>query len=248
MRKKIVAGNWKMNTDLESAKKLATEIIEKSKKTSANLIISPPFSFLLPVQQITENSVVSVASQNCSKYEKGAYTGDVSSKMIASIGVESTILGHSERREYFQETNEILSEKLKRALEDSLNVIFCVGETLEEREKNVQESVIASQLEVIFSNEKTTAKNTIIAYEPVWAIGTGKTATPEQAESIHHFIRSLSEKKKGKDFSENISLLYGGSCNPKNAKELFSQPNIDGGLVGGASLNSDDFIAIAQSF
>ncbi len=251
MRKKIVAGNWKMNTTVPQGETLAKEIVKMASEvpSDVNLIVAPPFTHLSKVADAIKGSRVALSAQNCADKESGAYTGEVSAKMLASVPAEYVILGHSERREYYGETNAKLVEKIKLALGENLSVIYCVGEKLDEREKGEHFNVIASQVkEVLFNLTAEQLEKVVIAYEPVWAIGTGKTATSAQAQEVHEFIRKTVAGKFGEDAAERISILYGGSCKPGNAKELFACKDIDGGLIGGASLVADDFIAIAKSF
>jgi triosephosphate isomerase len=254
MRKKIVAGNWKMNKNYNEACSLITEIIDGLRKSTISkeqlVILAPPFPFLeLAVSRTEETDYISVAAQNCHSEEKGAFTGEVSTSMIASIGASHVIIGHSERRAYFKEDDLFLSKKVKAAIQQKLVPIFCCGEVLAEREKGNHFNVVKSQLENgLFMLDHDDFKNVIVAYEPVWAIGTGVTATNAQAEEMHAFIRDLISEKYGKAIAENTVILYGGSCNAKNAKELFSNPNIDGGLIGGASLIAIDFVSIVNSF
>ncbi len=250
MRKKIVAGNWKMNTTVPEGVALAKEVVEAAASLSSDvkLIVGTPFTHLSSVAAALEGSDVELSAQNCADEVKGAYTGEVSARMLASLPVKYVILGHSERREYYGETNEKLVKKINLALAENIAPIYCVGEKLEEREAGKHFEVVASQIkEVLFGLTVEQMKNIVIAYEPVWAIGTGKTATSEQAQEIHAYIRSVLAEKFGAT-AEEISILYGGSCKPSNAKELFAQKDIDGGLIGGASLVASDFIAIAKSF
>ena len=249
MRKKIVAGNWKMNNTLEAGIELAKEVNAKVKEANANnveVVLGTPFIHLADVNKVVDSVVVS--SQDCAKEVSGAYTGEVSAAMVASCGCKYVILGHSERRSYYGDTNEVLVEKVARALENNLEVIFCIGEVLEEREAEKQNEVVKSQLENgVFQLSAEDFAKVVVAYEPVWAIGTGKTATSAQAEEIHAYIRSVIADKYNQEVADNTSILYGGSCNAKNADELFSQPNVDGGLIGGASLKADDFLAIINA-
>lgn len=250
MRKKIVAGNWKMNTTVPEGVELAKEVVKEAASLSSDvkLIVGVPFTHLTSVAAALEGSKVELSAQNCADEVKGAYTGEVSAKMLASLPVKYVILGHSERREYYGETNEKLVKKINLALAENIAPIYCVGEKLEEREAGKHFEVVASQIkEVLFGLTEEQMKNIVIAYEPVWAIGTGKTATSEQAQEIHAFIRETLAEKFGA-LAEEISILYGGSCKPSNAQELFAQKDIDGGLIGGASLVASDFIAIAKSF
>ncbi|HCQ28970.1 MAG TPA: triose-phosphate isomerase [Flavobacteriales bacterium] len=248
-RKNIVAGNWKMNKTLNEAIELTQKINQLHQSPEIELIIIPPFPFLTEVhKEITQNNI-KVGAQNCSEHTSGAYTGEVSAKMLASCHAKYVIIGHSERRDYFKETNQQLAEKVNRTIENHLIPIFCVGEKLSERETNKHFEVIEKQLnEGLFHLDNHQINNCIIAYEPVWAIGTGKTASPQQAQEIHAFIRSLLTKKYDEQTANDISILYGGSCKPANAKELFAQNDIDGGLIGGASLVAEDFVQIAESF
>ena len=249
MRKHIVAGNWKMNTDFSEAKKLITEIVCDINNDTTEVIVAPPFVNLKTVVKATKNSQIKVAAQNMHHEISGAFTGEVSGNMLKSIGVNHVILGHSERRAYFNETNELLKQKVTSALKQGFTVIFCFGEELEDRKANIQEEVVRKQLaEALFHLEETAYKNIILAYEPVWAIGTGETATPEQAQEMHAYVRSLIETNYSKDTANNLSILYGGSVKPTNAKELFSNPDVDGGLIGGAALKANDFLTIVDAF
>jgi triosephosphate isomerase len=250
MRKKIVAGNWKMNTTYQEGETLAKGIAAKKPEVPDNvlLVVAPPFTHLCCLTGALREAGVGIAAQNCAAEEKGAYTGEVSAKMLASIGVEYCIIGHSERREYYGETNAILLKKVQQALSAGLRPVFCIGEVLAEREANRYFEVVKTQLsEVILQLSPADFQKIVIAYEPVWAIGTGKTATAAQAQEIHAYIRQILAGKFG-DAANDTSILYGGSCKPSNANELFSQPDVDGGLIGGASLVADDFIAIAKAY
>ena len=251
MRKKIVAGNWKMNTTVSEGVELAKAVVARSAEVPANvgLIVAAPFTHLVSVADAVKGSKVEVSAQNCADHEKGAYTGEVAVNMLVSAGCTWTILGHSERRQYYGETDEKLVEKTKLALGAGLKVILCVGENLDEREAGKHFDVCEAQIKnVLYNFTAEDMKSIIVAYEPVWAIGTGKTATSEQAEEIHAFIRKVVADKFGAQVADDLTILYGGSCKPSNAKELFAQPDIDGGLIGGASLKADDFIAIALAF
>ena len=251
MRKNIVAGNWKMNTTLPEGVQLAKEVAAKAKEVPAEveLVVAPPFTHLYAVANALKGSKVALSAQNCADKEKGAYTGEVAVNMLTSVGCNYTILGHSERRQYYGETDEKLVEKTKLALEAGLKVILCVGENLDEREAGKHFDIVAGQTKAVLYNfTAEDMKNIVIAYEPVWAIGTGKTATAEQAEEIHACIRKVLAEKFGAQVADDTTILYGGSCKPSNAKELFAQPDIDGGLIGGAALKAEDFIAIALSF
>ena len=250
MRKNIVAGNWKMNTTLPEGLALAKGWDEalKGKTPNCDVIIGTPFTHLASVAAAIDTNKIGVAAENCADKEKGAYTGEVSAAMVASTGAKYVILGHSERRAYYHETPEILKTKVELALANGLTPIFCIGEVLEEREANKQNEVVAAQLASVFSLSAEDFSKIILAYEPVWAIGTGKTATAEQAQEIHAFIRSLIADKYGKEVADNTSILYGGSCKPSNAKELFANPDVDGGLIGGAALKVVDFKGIIDAF
>ena len=253
MRKHIVAGNWKMNCTFTEADELINGIMEKLEKTELPretlLIVCPPFPYLEMTTDYANDSYFLVGAQNVSDQEKGAYTGEVSAEMLESMELDYCIVGHSERRGYYGETDKIVAAKVDKLLAHGLKPIVCVGEVLEEREAGKQLEVVTRQVEEgLFHLTPEQMMEVVIAYEPVWAIGTGKTATPEQAQEIHAHIRSLLTAKYGKELADEISILYGGSCKPGNAKELFACPDIDGGLIGGASLKADDFIAIAQSF
>jgi triosephosphate isomerase len=250
MRKNIVAGNWKMNKTLQEGIALAKELNEvlTADKPNCDVIICTPFIHLASVTPIVDAAIIGVGAENCADKEQGAFTGEVSAAMVASTGAKYVILGHSERRAYYGETVEILKEKVKLALANGLTPIFCIGEVLEEREANKQNEVVAAQLASVFDLSAEDFSKIILAYEPVWAIGTGKTATAAQAQEIHAFIRSLIVEKYGKEVAENTSILYGGSCKPSNAKELFANPDVDGGLIGGAALKAADFKGIIDAF
>jgi triosephosphate isomerase len=250
-RKKIAAGNWKMNKNLFEGKQLIAEILSHnlSCPEACQVIIAPPFTQLeLAATQLKDKEGYFLAAQNCHQEKSGAYTGEVSAEMLKSVGVSHVIIGHSERREYFGENAQMLAQKVNRVLEQGMNVIFCVGEHLNIREENKQNEFVRHQVSAsLFHLEKDDFKKIIIAYEPIWAIGTGKTATKEQAQEMHAFIRATLAEKYGDEAANETSILYGGSCKPDNAKELFSEPDVDGGLIGGASLNADDFIAIVET-
>lgn len=253
MRKKIVAGNWKMNLDYTAGVGLFSEIVNMVKDEvigNQQVIVCAPYIHLGAISQLAKTQQkVSVGAQNCHQAESGAFTGEISALMLQSVGVEYVIIGHSERRQYFGETNALLAEKINSALKNKLRPIYCIGETLEQRNGNTYFEVIKTQLsEGLFHLSQEEMANVILAYEPVWAIGTGLTATPEQAQEIHEFIRKEIQQKYGESVAQNISILYGGSCNPKNAAELFAKADIDGGLIGGASLKSRDFVDIIKSF
>ena len=251
MRKKIVAGNWKMNMNLQDGVALAKEINEAlvADKPNCDVVICTPFIHLASVAQVLDSEIVGLGAENCADKAKGAFTGEVSAEMVKSTGAQYVILGHSERRQYYGETAEILKEKVDLALANGLKILFCCGETLEEREAEKQNEVVKAELEgSVFHLDAEAWKNIIIAYEPIWAIGTGKTATSDQAEEMLAYIRSTVAEKYGAEAAEETSILYGGSCKASNAPELFSKPNIDGGLIGGASLKCADFKGIIDAW
>ena len=251
MRKKIVAGNWKMNKNLQEGIELAKELntLLSADKPNCDVVICTPFIHLASVAPLLDSQLIGLGAENCADKASGAYTGEVSAEMVKSTGAQYVILGHSERRAYYHETNEILKEKINLALANGLKVIFCIGEVLEEREAGKQNEVVKAQLEgSLFDLTGDEFSNIILAYEPVWAIGTGKTATSDQAEEMHAFIRGVIAEKFGKDAAENVSILYGGSCKPSNAKELFAKPDVDGGLIGGAALKAADFKGIIDAW
>ena len=251
MRKKIVAGNWKMNLNLQDGVALAKEINEAlvADKPNCEVIICTPFIHLASVAQVLDQNVVALGAENCADKVKGAYTGEVSAEMVKSTGAQYVILGHSERRQYYHETAEILKEKVDLALANGLKILFCCGETLEERQAEKQNEVVKAELEgSVFHLDAEAWKNIVIAYEPIWAIGTGMTATSDQAEEMLAYIRSIVAEKYGQEAAEDTSILYGGSCKASNAPELFSKPNIDGGLIGGASLKCADFKGIIDAW
>jgi len=251
MRKKIVAGNWKMNMDLQEGLVFAQTIDEyfrKKPSAKTEVIVCTPFIHLSGVAEILKNGNVSLGAQNCASELSGAYTGEVSASMIKSTGAGYVIIGHSERRTYYHEDDKLLNKKTTLALGSGLSVIFCCGEVKEEREEEKHFSVVRRQMEEgLFTFSADDMKRIIIAYEPVWAIGTGLTATPEQAQEMHQYIRGLVREKYGNESAEQLTILYGGSCKPSNAAEIFSKPDVDGGLIGGASLKKDDFIAIVEA-
>tara|TARA_Y100000589_G_scaffold93610_1_gene88484 strand:- start:270 stop:1025 length:756 start_codon:yes stop_codon:yes gene_type:complete len=250
MRKKIIAGNWKMNLDKNDSTNLTSKILKNTEQEKdKKIILSPPFIYLEQlVTDCSERKDILIAAQNCSENGNGAYTGEVSAQMIKSIGVDYVIIGHSERRQYFNESHEVLSNKLSQALSNNLKVIFCCGENINQRDNNEFLDVIYNQLSsTVFNLSAVDFSKIIIAYEPIWAIGTGKNATSEQAQEMHNYIRTIVSEKYGNEAANNVSILYGGSCKPSNAKSIFSQIDIDGGLIGGASLKSDDFISIINS-
>ncbi len=249
MRKNVVAGNWKMNTTLEEGVELANQInsLLKGKTVNCDVVVCVPFTHLTSVNAVLESELVKLGAENCSEHEKGAYTGEVSASMVKSTGAGYVILGHSERRQYFGENNEQLLAKTKLALANGLTPIFCVGEVLEERENGTYNDVVKCQVEALFDLSAEDFGKIIIAYEPVWAIGTGKTATAEQAQDMHAHIRKVIEDKYGKEVAEDTSILYGGSCKPGNAPELFAKPDVDGGLIGGAALEAESFLGIIEA-
>ena len=252
MRKNIVAGNWKMNKTINEAIDLIADIkqlMNTGDDLKSDVIIAPPFVNLSVVNGLVKGSKIGLSAQNCASEDSGAYTGEVSVKMLKAVGCNFVIIGHSERRAYYGEKDAILSRKVEFALKNDLKVIFCIGERLLEREKEEHFTVVENQLkDTVFKYSEIDFSNIIIAYEPVWAIGTGVTATSQQAQDMHSYIRYLIEEKYSLQVAENTSILYGGSCNPKNAKELFANKDVDGGLIGGASLKAEDFIAIVNSF
>ena len=249
MRKKIVAGNWKMNKNLQEGIALAKELTEVVKNPNCGVVICTPFIHLASVADVIKGSAIELGAENCADKASGAYTGEVSAEMVKSTGAQYVILGHSERRQYYNETPEILKEKVQLALANGLKVIFCIGETLEEREANKQNEVVKAELAgSVYNLSAEEFKNIVIAYEPIWAIGTGKTATAEQAEEIHAYIRSTIAEVYGQAVADETTILYGGSCKASNAPELFAKPDIDGGLIGGASLKAPDFKGIIDAW
>ncbi len=250
MRKNIVAGNWKMNTTLDEGVELANNVntLLQGKKANCDVIVCVPFTHLTSVNAVLDPALVKLGAENCSEHAKGAYTGEVSASMVKSTGAEYVILGHSERRQYFGENNAQLLAKTKLALENGLHPIFCVGEVLEERENGTYNEVVKSQVEALFDLSADDFGQIVVAYEPVWAIGTGKTATADQAQDMHAHIRAVIAEKYGKEVADNTSILYGGSCKPGNAKELFAKADVDGGLIGGAALKAEDFMGIIEAF
>jgi triosephosphate isomerase len=250
MRKKVIAGNWKMFNDINGTVKLISDIKNdlNGKNTSAVVIVCPPFTNLETASTLVKGSAVKLGAQNMYFEENGAFTGEVSPLMLNSVGVEYVVLGHSERRTIFGENNLLINKKIKAAIKHGLKPIFCIGETLEEREKGVTFKVIETQVRNGLEGlNEAELVNLILAYEPVWAIGTGKTATPQQAQEVHKFIRDLISKLYSPSFADGIVIQYGGSVKPENAKELLSQPDIDGALVGGACLKSDSFLKIIEA-
>ncbi|NCT08640.1 MAG: triose-phosphate isomerase [Flavobacteriia bacterium] len=251
MRKKIVAGNWKMNNGIEETEKLihaVTNSIASLNLENVRVIVAPSFVSLTTAIESVKNSHVEVAAQNMHQAKNGAFTGEISAEMLVSIGVKTVILGHSERRQYFGENDELIARKIDAALANNLEVIFCFGELLEERKLDNHLLEVGSQLKnTLFHLKPEDFKNIILAYEPVWAIGTGETATPEQAQEMHAFVRNVIAKKFGKEIADSVSILYGGSVKPSNAEEIFSKEDVDGGLIGGASLVAVDFVAIIEA-
>lgn len=250
MRRKVVAGNWKMNMNLSGTIELISVIKNELSKSDSKteVIVCPPFTSLETAVTVVKNSSIKVGAQNMHYESDGAFTGEISADMLKSVGCEYVILGHSERRTLFGESDEMINKKVKKALSSGLKPIFCVGETLEERESNLTEKVVEKQVKNGLSGiSESELSELIIAYEPVWAIGTGKTASPEQAQEVHKFIRNLISKLYSNNLADNLVIQYGGSVKPDNAEELFSQPDIDGGLIGGASLKADSFISIVNS-
>lgn len=252
MRRNIVAGNWKMNTTIQEGIELArtiSDMVSQLDDSNTKVAIAPPFTHLSEIAKVINPDRICLAAQNCASEESGAYTGEVAPAMLAELGVMAVLVGHSERRAYYNEDHDTLARKVKLILKNNMKPIFCCGEVLEERESNIQNEVVSKQLdESLFHLSADEIQNCIIAYEPVWAIGTGKTATAGQAQEIHVFIRSLLISRYGEEIANDITILYGGSCKPSNAVELFSNPDVDGGLIGGASLKSDDFLGIITAF
>ncbi len=252
MRKKIVVGNWKMNKNYTDALWLVSEIatmVRDEVLSDVEVVLAPPFVYSYSVQKLIESyKNISLGAQNCSQHPAGAYTGEISAEMLASIKTKYVIIGHSERREYFEENSEIIAQKVSICLENALIPIFCCGENLDLREDDAYFDFIKRQIgESLFHLSKEQFSSVVIAYEPIWAIGTGKTATSAQAQEVHQFIRKVVFDKYGAEIAENLSVLYGGSCKPDNAKELFSCPDVDGGLIGGASLKSRDFTDVIKA-
>ena len=249
MRKQIVAGNWKMNNDLAQTETLITSLRSQTKTSNAEVMIAPTFTNLWQAYQTLKNDSIEVIAQDMHFAESGAYTGEISASMLKSIGIQTVILGHSERREYFNETDELLAKKVDAALAKGMDIIFCFGEELADRKSGNHEKVVENQIKnALFHLKAAAFQNIILAYEPVWAIGTGETASPEQAQEMHAFIRKTLANKYGNDVADGVSILYGGSVKPANAQEIFSKPDVDGGLIGGASLNAEDFFAIVNAF
>ena len=253
MRKRIVAGNWKMNTDVATGVNLAEDLMkllaEKPAPANVGVAIAPPYTHLSEVMKVIDTGVICLASQNCASEASGAYTGEVSPSMLKSIGVMAVIIGHSERRAWFKEDHATLAKKVDLTIKNQMRPIFCCGEVLEERNAGIQNNIVENQLkESLFHLGTEEFSSVIIAYEPVWAIGTGVVASPEQAQEMHRFIRSLVEARYGAQVADDLTILYGGSCKSSNAAEIFSKPDVDGGLIGGASLEAAEFHRIVHSF
>ncbi len=249
MRKNIVAGNWKMNNDLAQTETLITTLKNQTKTSDAEVMIAPTYTNLWQAFQTLRENDIEVIAQNMHFAENGAYTGEISASMLKSIGIQTVILGHSERRAYYNETDESLAKKIDAALENEMRTIFCFGEELADRKAGNEEAVVEGQIKnALFHLEADAFKHIVLAYEPVWAIGTGETASPEQAQDMHAFIRKTLANKYGNDVANSVSILYGGSVKPSNAKEIFGKPDVDGGLIGGASLKAEDFYAIVNAF
>ena len=248
MRDKIVAGNWKMNNDFKETNEILQQLKSYAEPPNVEIMVAPSFTQLHQSVQLLKSTNISVVSQNISVAQSGAYTGEVSPKMLKGIGVNIAIIGHSERRQYFNENDHILLKKLKKAISEKFKVFFCIGENINERENNNHFDIIEKQLNnTVFKIESVDVNNLIIAYEPIWAIGTGLTASPEQAQEMHFFIREIFKSKYGSEISDNLSIIYGGSVKPSSAKDIFGKKDVDGGLIGGASLRAEDFIDIVNS-
>ncbi len=249
MRKHIVAGNWKMNNDLSQTEALISELKQQDNTGDAEVMVAPTFTNLSLAAKALEDSEIEVIAQNMHFASNGAYTGEVSADMLKSVGINTVILGHSERREYFNETDASLAQKVDATLANGMRTIFCFGEELADRKAGNEETVVENQIKnALFHLEGSAFKSIVLAYEPVWAIGTGETATPEQAQDMHAFIRKTLADNYGAEVADSVSILYGGSVKPGNAQEIFSKPDVDGGLIGGASLKAEDFFAIVNAF
>ena len=250
MRKKIVAGNWKMNTTVPEGVALAKEINAAltGRPVNCGVVVCVPATHLCPVADVIDDKLLGLGAENCSEHDKGAYTGEISAAMVSSTGAGYVIIGHSERRQYFGEDNAQLLSKVRQALANGLTPIFCVGEVLEQREDGSYNAVVRGQVEALFSLPAEEFAKIIVAYEPVWAIGTGKTATADQAQDMHANIRAAIAAQYGKELADGTTILYGGSCKPANAPELFAKPDVDGGLIGGAALKADSFMGIIAAF
>lgn len=248
-RKKIVAGNWKMNNGLQETEILINELLAETNHSGCEVMVAPSFVSLKTAIDSLNDNDIEVVSQNVHQSNDGAYTGEVSAKMLSSIGIKTTIIGHSERREYFNETHEVLKNKVDISLQNSIKIIFCFGEELKDRKTNNHFNIISNQIsESLFHLSSSDWNNIILAYEPIWAIGTGETASSNQVQEMHSFIRNFIAQKYSNELAQKISILYGGSVKPNNAKEIFSMTDVDGGLIGGASLKSKDFFSIVNSF
>ncbi len=249
MRKNIVAGNWKLNNDLSQTAALISDLKEQTKTSNAEVMIAPSFTNLWHAFEATRQDDIEVVAQNMHFAENGAYTGEVNASMLKSIGIQTVILGHSERRAYYNETDASLAKKVDAALANNMRIIFCFGEELADRKAGKEEYVVGSQIKnALFHLEASVFKNIVLAYEPVWAIGTGETASPEQAQDMHKFIRQTLNDKYDSQVADDLTILYGGSVKPANAKEIFGKPDVDGGLIGGAALKAEDFYAIVNAF
>jgi triosephosphate isomerase (TIM) len=253
MRKRIVAGNWKMNTDVTAGIKLANDLMQlladQPAPENVGVAIAPPFTHLSEINRVINPVVVCLAAQNCASETSGAYTGEVAVNMLKSVGVMAVIIGHSERRAYFREDHATLAKKVNLTINNQMRPIFCCGEVLDERNAGIQNKIVENQLkESLFHLGNEEFSRVIIAYEPVWAIGTGVVASPDQAQEMHKFIRSLVAARYGIEIAEELTILYGGSCKSSNAVEIFSKPDVDGGLIGGAALDAAEFHRIVQSF
>jgi triosephosphate isomerase len=249
MRKQIVAGNWKMNNDYVDSEQLVSKLLEQYTESETEVIIAPPFTSLLCSSNLLKGSRINVAAQNMHYAENGAYTGEISAGMLKSTGVDTVILGHSERRAYFKETDSLLAKKVDAALKNNMRIIFCFGEELSDRKSGNEEVIVEGQIKnALFHLPASAWTNIVLAYEPVWAIGTGETASPEQAQDMHAFIRKTIENKYSSGLALDVSILYGGSVKPANAKQIFSKEDVDGGLIGGAALDVSQFTAIINAF
>lgn len=249
MRHKIVAGNWKMHKDLDDTTSFLNELVEKlPQDKEVEIMVAPPYTNLLIASKHLEDTNISVVAQNMHQAEGGAFTGEISASMLESVGVQTVILGHSERRHYFGETSATLADKVDTAIKHNMRIIFCIGEELKDRQSKQYKNVIFYQLkDALYHLPKSSWKHIVLAYEPVWAIGTGETATPQQAQEMHQYIREQLAYQYDNELAEHIQILYGGSVKPANAQEIFSQPDVDGGLIGGAALAVDDFVKIIES-
>ena len=249
MRKNIVAGNWKMNTDLADTQELIGGLKSIAKTSDAEIIIAPPFTNLYSAFEALKGAGIEVAAQNMHQSTSGAFTGEISASMLKGVGVKTVILGHSERRAYFEEKEDLLAEKVNTALENDMKVIYCFGEELKDRNFSEHFEVVNKQIsQALFHLDADAWKHIILAYEPVWAIGTGETASPDQAQEMHAFIRKTIADEYSQEVADSVTVLYGGSVKPANAREIFSKPDVDGGLIGGASLKAEDFMAIVNAF